>query len=90
MAPDPRNMNILVVEDDPGICDVVEYALKKDGIYRPDVPARARSRRHSPAQSEPELILLDVGLPDIDGFEVCRQIRTFSAVPVIFLTSRGR
>jgi DNA-binding response OmpR family regulator len=81
-------MNILVVEDDPSIRDVLEYALKIDG-YTVQTTPRGREAVEIARQSSPELILLDVGLPDIDGFEVCRQIRTFSTVPVIFLTSRG-
>lgn len=81
-------MNILVVEDDPSIRDVLEYALKIDG-YTVRTTPRGREAVEIARQSSPELILLDVGLPDIDGFEVCRQIRTFSTVPVIFLTSRG-
>jgi DNA-binding response OmpR family regulator len=82
------DMNILVVEDDPSIRDVLEYALKIDG-YTVQTTPRGREAVEIARQSSPELILLDVGLPDIDGFEVCRQIRTFSTVPVIFLTSRG-
>ncbi len=81
-------MNILVVEDDPGICDVVEYALKKDG-NTVRMCQRGREAVTLARESPSDLILLDVGLPDIDGFEVCRLIRTFSEVPVIFLTSRG-
>jgi two-component system catabolic regulation response regulator CreB len=81
-------MKILVVEDDPSICDVLEYALMVDG-YIVQKTQRGREAVEIARQSSPELILLDVGLPDIDGFEVCRLIRTFSEVPVIFLTSRG-
>jgi two-component system, OmpR family, catabolic regulation response regulator CreB len=81
-------MNILVVEDDPSICDVLEYALKTDG-HTVQTTRRGRQAIEIARHSSPELILLDVGLPDIDGFEVCRLIRTFSDAPVIFLTSRG-
>jgi DNA-binding response OmpR family regulator len=81
-------MKILVVEDDPSISDVLEYALKIDG-YTIHKTQRGREAIEIARQSSPDLILLDIGLPDIDGFEVCRLIRTFSTVPVIFLTSRG-
>jgi DNA-binding response OmpR family regulator len=81
-------MNILVVEDDPRISDVLEYALKAEG-YEVQTAQRGREAAELARNSSPGLIVLDVGLPDIDGFEVCRIVRTFSDVPVIFLTSRS-
>jgi len=81
-------MNILVVEDDPRISDVLEYALKADG-YEVRTAQRGREAVEIARDSSPGLIVLDVGLPDIDGFEVCRLVRTFSDVLVIFLTSRS-
>jgi two-component system OmpR family response regulator len=81
-------MNVLVVEDDPRISDVLEYALKADG-YEVQTAQRGREAAEIARRSSPGLIVLDVGLPDIDGFEVCRMVRTFSEVPVIFLTSRS-
>jgi DNA-binding response OmpR family regulator len=81
-------MKILVVEDDPRISDVLEYALKADG-YEVQTAQRGREAAEIARRAPPGLIVLDVGLPDIDGFEVCRIVRTFSEVPVIFLTSRS-
>jgi DNA-binding response OmpR family regulator len=81
-------MNVLVVEDDPRISDVLEYALKAEG-YEVQTAQRGREAAEIARRSTPALIVLDVGLPDIDGFEVCRIVRTFSDVPVIFLTSRS-
>ena len=81
-------MKILVVEDDPRISEVLEYALKADG-YDVQTAQRGREATQLARTSAPGLIVLDVGLPDIDGFEVCRIVRTFSEVPVIFLTSRA-
>lgn len=81
-------MNILVVEDDPRISDVLEYALKAEG-YEVRTAQRGREAAEIARGTSPGLIVLDVGLPDIDGFEVCRLVRTFSDVPVIFLTSRS-
>ncbi len=79
-------MNILVVEDDPGIADVLDYALRKEGH---GVRIVARGREAVSLASQFDIVLLDVGLPDIDGFDVCRQIRADSDIPVIFLTSRS-
>jgi DNA-binding response OmpR family regulator len=81
-------MKVLVVEDDPRISDVLEYALKAEG-YEVQTAQRGREATELAKSSSPSLIVLDVGLPDIDGFEVCRMVRKFSDVPVIFLTSRS-
>ncbi|HEX4639967.1 MAG TPA: response regulator [Chthoniobacterales bacterium] len=81
-------MKVLVVEDDPRIADVLEYALKAEG-YDVHKAQRGREAIEIAQRSLPALIVLDVGLPDVDGFEVCRSIRKFSDVPVIFLTSRS-
>jgi DNA-binding response OmpR family regulator len=81
-------MKVLVVEDDPRISDVLEYALKAEG-YEVQTAQRGREAAEIARNSSPGVIVLDVGLPDIDGFEVCRIVRTFSEVPVIFLTSRA-
>jgi len=81
-------MKLLVVEDDPRISDVLEYALKAEG-YDVQKTQRGRDAIEMAKISSPALIVLDVGLPDLDGFEVCRAIRKFSEVPIIFLTSRS-
>jgi DNA-binding response OmpR family regulator len=81
-------MKVLVVEDDPRISDVLEYALKADG-HDVEKAQRGREAIEMAQRSAPALIVLDVGLPDLDGFEVCRSVRKFSDVPVIFLTSRS-
>src|SRR6478672_11323667 len=81
-------MQVLVVEDDPRISDVLEYALKAEG-YVVEKAQRGREAIEMAKRSAQDLIVLDVGLPDVDGFEVCRSIRKFSDVPVIFLTSRS-
>ncbi len=79
---------ILVVEDDPKISDVLDYALKADG-YDVEISNRGRAAILLCQGSPPDVLVLDVGLPDIDGFEVCRAIRKFSDVPIVFLTSRS-
>src|SRR6476646_4908338 len=81
-------MKLLVVEDDPRISDVLEYALKAEG-YDVQKTQRGRDAIEMAKTSAPALIVLDVGLPDLDGFEVCRAVRKFSEVPIIFLTSRS-
>ena len=81
-------MKILVVEDDPRISDVLDYALKAEG-HDVQKAERGREAIELAKRSAPALIVLDVGLPDLDGFEVCRAVRKFSDVPVIFLTSRS-
>ncbi|MGC3988123.1 MAG: response regulator [Chthoniobacteraceae bacterium] len=79
---------ILVVEDDRRIRDVLEYALQAEG-WAVQLVSRGQEAVSTCRENAPGLVVLDIGLPDVDGFEVCRQLRTFSQVPVLFLTSRG-
>lgn len=78
-------MKILLVEDDPGIADALEFSLKAAGH---EVVRSAQGRAAVALASAAEFVVLDVGLPDMDGFDVCREVRKSSDVPVLFLTSR--
>jgi two-component system catabolic regulation response regulator CreB len=79
---------ILIVEDEQAIADSIAFALGKEGFAPHHVmlgeQALAAARELAPA-----LVILDVGLPDISGLDVCRRLRQFSEVPVIFLTARS-
>lgn len=79
-------MRILVVEDDPGIAEVLDYALRADGHA---VHLVGKGSDALAAADDAECIVLDVGLPDFDGFEVCRRVRKTSDIPILFLTSRA-
>ena len=81
---------ILIVEDELAIADSIAYALRTDGFDPVHVALGGLALDAMRAGTEvPALIVLDVGLPDMNGFEVCRQLRQFSNVPVIFLTARS-
>ncbi|MCL4109731.1 UNVERIFIED_CONTAM: hypothetical protein GTU68_018458 [Idotea baltica] len=79
--------HILIVDDDPQIRDVLNIALGQAGFKvsqaRDGIRALAEVERLSP-----DLVVLDIGLPEMDGLEVCRKLRVFSQVPVLFLTAR--
>lgn len=83
-----RALHILVVEDDPHVADVVEYALKAESYAVQKTNRGADAIEICTGAQRPDILILDVGLPDIDGFEVCRAIRKISDLPVLFLTSR--
>ena len=79
---------ILVVEDEPAIADTIVYALESEGFQcrRLEVGAGVAELLD---QQPVALVILDIGLPDMSGIEVCRRIRERHDVPVIFLTARG-
>ncbi|MBF9174720.1 response regulator, partial [Xanthomonas campestris pv. campestris] len=79
---------VLVVEDETAIADTVLYALRSEG-YVPEHCLLGREALERLRNDPADLVVLDVGLPDINGFEVCRTLRGFSEVPVIFLTARN-
>ena len=79
--------NLLVIEDDPGIARVVRLYLEQDGhrvLTASDGPSGLRTAR----DANPDLIVLDLMLPRLDGMEICRQLRAESAVPIIMVTAR--
>ena len=78
-------MRILLVEDDPSIARSLQESLGSAGF---DVTHVATGRA-AMAADVGDVVLLDLGLPDVDGYDVCREIRTRSDVPIIVLTARG-
>ncbi len=79
---------ILVIEDEPAIAENITYALATEG-FEPVWRATGREGLAALTAGEVALVVLDVMLPDMDGFEVCREMRRTSSVPVIFLTARS-
>jgi two-component system response regulator RegX3 len=79
-------MKLLVVEDDDAIAVPLVEGLERAGFIVERAATAARALERS---ADADLILLDLGLPDVDGLEVCRQIRSTSAVPIIVVTARG-
>jgi len=79
---------ILVVEDEPAIADTIQYALESEGFqcHRLEVGAGVVEVLD---RQPVALVVLDIGLPDLSGIEVCRRIRQRHDVPVIFLTARA-
>ena len=78
---------IVVVDDEPNIADLVDLYLTREG-FRVLKCATGESGLDAVRDHRPRLVVLDVGLPDIDGLEVCKRIRQTSQLPVIFLTAR--
>ena len=79
---------VLLIEDEPAIADTLTYALESEGFACCwEATGGAGLRRME--QGDVDLILLDVGLPDINGFELCKRIRNSYETPVIFLTARS-
>lgn len=84
------SQTILIVEDEVAIAQNLCYALATDGFTPVHVSlGQAALDMLQSDQSKIALIVLDVGLPDLNGFEVCRRLRQFCQTPVIFLTARG-
>lgn len=81
----PLVVRILVVEDDDGIAEPLVEGLDREGFDAERVSTGAGALE----ASSPDLVILDLGLPDMDGYTVCQQLRAKSAVPIIVVTARG-
>lgn len=87
IMPAPRQ-TILVVEDEAAIAETITYALRTEG-FAPLWKTTGRDALAVLAQQAVALVVLDVGLPDMNGFDVCRELRRRHEAPVIFLTARS-
>jgi two-component system catabolic regulation response regulator CreB len=80
---------VLIVEDEPAIADTIQYALETEGC-EPKIVAEGQKVMDIITEEKIDLIVLDVGLPDISGFDLCKEIRKESKIPIIFLTARSQ
>lgn len=82
------NEKILIVDDEKNICDLLRMYLEKDG-FRTIIANDGRTALQLFREREPALVLLDIMLPELDGWQVCREIRKTSDMPIIMLTAKG-
>jgi DNA-binding response OmpR family regulator len=83
-----RPGRIMVVDDDTTIADVIGRYLARDG-HQVDFARDGRTALRRIAEEPPDLVILDLMLPGVDGLEVCRQLRAQSPIPVVMLTALG-
>lgn len=78
---------ILVVEDEKPIADILKFNLEKEG-YKVDIAYDGEEALRRVSQNNPDLVLLDVMLPKLDGFQVCRKLREGYSIPILMLTAK--
>lgn len=83
-----NNKRILVLEDDPNISEIVSLYLKKEG-YEVDKESDGKKGYERFVTKAYDLIILDLMLPSMDGYEICRKVRETSNVPIVMLTAKG-
>ena len=83
-----NNQRILVVDDDRNICELIRLYLEKEG-FSVTLAYDGQAALSLFKESTPSIVLLDVMLPKMDGFQVCREIRRISNIPIIMLTAKG-
>lgn len=81
--------SVLVVDDDPALLPLMEYTFAKEG-YEVYTAADGREALRQFYAHRPDLIILDIMMPGMDGWETCRRIREVSDVPILMLTARGQ
>mgnify|MGYP001308343195 CR=1 FL=1 len=82
-------VTVLVIEDDEGIADPLIFGLRDEG-FEVHHASSGRAGLQLARATHPDVVLLDVMLPDVDGFTVCRTLRKESSVPILMLTARGQ
>jgi two-component system OmpR family response regulator len=87
-GPDGRPIRVLVVDDEQSLSELVSLALRYEG-WEVRSAADGMSAIAAARDFRPDLVVLDVMLPDIDGLEVCRQVRVAAPTPILMLTARA-
>ncbi len=82
------NERILIVDDDSNICELLRLYLEKDG-FQADIVTDGIKALEAFQSLKPDLVLLDIMLPGMDGWQICREIRKTSQTPIIMLTAKG-
>ena len=82
-----EKMRVLVVDDDPNIGQLIKLYLEKEG-FEPQVVVRGDDALNAFRKNPPHIVLLDLMLPGMDGWQVCREIRKISSIPIIMLTAK--
>ena len=80
---------IMIVDDEPDILNLLEKALNIEGFYHIIKIDNGITAVNICEQNQPDIIILDIMLPGIDGYEVCKRIRQFSHCPILFLSSKN-
>ncbi|QWG36857.1 response regulator transcription factor [Bacillus mycoides] len=87
--PDVYTKKILIVDDEKEILNLLEAVLKKEGFQHIYTYTTGEEGIRMCKQVQPDLIILDIMLPDLDGYSVCQQIRQFTFVPIFFLSAKN-
>ncbi|MEE0264454.1 MAG: response regulator transcription factor [Acutalibacteraceae bacterium] len=83
-----KKKKVLIVDDDTNICELLRLYIDKDG-FDTAIANNGSQALKLFEQEKPDLVLLDIMLPELDGWQVCREIRKTSQVPIIMLTAKG-
>lgn len=82
------NNRILIIDDERELCELLQVYLAKEGFRSVYTAQTGREGVDCCRKMQPDIIILDIMLPDLDGFEVCRQLREFTYAPILFLSAR--
>ncbi|AWI03424.1 response regulator transcription factor [Clostridium drakei] len=84
-----KNKKILIVDDEPDLLELVSSTLKEDGYLNVDIASTVKEARKKLKDNPPDAAVLDVMLPDGNGFDLCNEIMKVRDIPILFLTARG-
>ena len=84
------NKTVLIIDDEEDILRIIKTVLIKEGIEKVVTAATAKEGFVKFQQTQPDLVLLDIMLPDGEGYDVCKQIRNISNVPILFISAKPR